>query len=73
VTFNVFKDEEVTFNVFKAMKNPTDNDECYQVDIVDKQTVEKFEEKHKLPLEACIIHSDSTTEANIARREWVPT
>jgi len=55
------------------MKNPTDNDECYQIDIVDKLTVEKFEEKHKLPLEACIIHSDSTTEANIARREWVPT
>ena len=30
------QDEEVTFNILKAMKYPTDNDECYQVDIVDE-------------------------------------
>ena len=54
-------DDEVTFNVFKAMKFPIDNDECYQVDVVDKLIVEKLEEEHpKLPLEICIIHSDST-------------
>ena len=39
---------------------------------MDELTVEKFKEEHfMLPLEACIIHSDSTTVANNARRECV--
>ena len=41
------------------MKYPTNNDEYYQIDIVDKLTIEKFKEENpKLPLEACIIHSN---------------
>lgn len=29
-------DQEVTFNVFKAMKFPTDEEECFRVDLVNK-------------------------------------
>jgi len=66
------QDNEATFNIFEVMKYPTDNDECYQVNMVDELTVEKFEEENiKLPLEACINFSDSTTEANFERREYV--
>jgi len=37
------QDEEVSFNDFKAMKYPSNNDECYYIDIVDKVTTETFE------------------------------
>ena len=62
------QDEEVTFNVFEAMKYPSNNDECYQIDIVDKVTIEKFEKENPtLPLEACIIHSNFIIEAKFER------
>jgi len=64
------QDEEVSFNVFKAMKHPSNNDECYYIDIVDKVTIETFEKEIPiLPLEACIIHSATITEENFKRRE----
>ena len=45
---------------------------CFQVNILDKLMVETFKEEHpKLALEASIIHLDSTTEANIERREYL--
>ena len=48
---------------------PSKNDECYHIDIVDKLMTETFaEENTKLPLEACIIHSDTITEENFERR-----
>ena len=57
------QDEEVTFNIFDAMKYPSNNDECYYIDIVDKVTIEMFEKEIPiLPLEACIIYSDTITE-----------
>ena len=28
-------DQNVTFNVFNAMKFPTDNEECFKVDLID--------------------------------------
>ena len=60
------------FNIFEVMKYPANNDECYQFDIVDELTIEKFEEEDpKLPQEACTIHSNSTTMANSARKEHV--
>jgi len=66
------QENEVTFNVFKAMKYPTNDDECFQVDIIDKLKVEKFKEEYsELPLKAFIVHSDTTTEANNKRRECV--
>ena len=29
------QEEEVTFNVFNAIKNPTDNDSCFIVDVLE--------------------------------------
>ena len=56
---------EVTFNVFKAMKYPSNNDECYYINIVDKVTTKIFvKENPTLPLEACIVHSDTITKEN---------
>jgi len=64
------QDEEVSFNIFKAMKYPSNNDECYHIDIVDKVMTEIFkEETPPLPLEACIIHSDANTKENFERKE----
>ena len=64
------QDDEVTFNVFETMKYLADNEDCSQIDIVDKLTVETFRKEHsKLPLEAYIIHSDSTAKKNNAREE----
>jgi len=64
------QDKEVTFNIFKAMKYPTKNDECYHINIINKLTTEKFaEENPKFPLEACIIHLNTITEENFERRE----
>jgi len=61
---------EVTFNVFKAMKYPSNNDECYYINIVDKVTTKIFvKENPTLPLEACIVHSDTITKENFERRE----
>jgi len=39
------QDEEVTFNVFKAMKYLSSNDEYYHIDIVDKVTTKTFEKE----------------------------
>ncbi|XP_022869740.1 uncharacterized protein LOC111389116 [Olea europaea var. sylvestris] len=35
-------EEQLSFNVFKAMKLPTESDSCYQVDIIDKAVQETF-------------------------------
>jgi len=65
------QDEEVTFNFFKAMKYPSNNDECHYIDIIEKVTTEVFEnEIPTLPLEACLIHS-AITEDDFERRECV--
>ena len=37
-------DDEVTFNVFKAMKYPIDNEDCFHIDIMEKLTIETFRE-----------------------------
>lgn len=34
-------DQEVTFNVFKAMKFPTDEEECFWVDSVDRVLIDE--------------------------------
>ena len=69
LTFRV-QDEEVTFNVFKVMKYPSNHDECQYIDIIEKVTTEIFEnETPALPLEACLIHSATITEDDLERRE----
>jgi len=65
------QDEEVTFNVFKAMKYPSNHDECYYIDIIEKVTTEVFEnEITTLLLEACLIHLVTITEDDFERREY---
>jgi len=52
------------------MRYHSNNDECYYIDIVDKVMTETFAKKiPTLPLEACIIHSDTITEESSKRRE----
>ena len=64
------QDEEVTFNVFEAMKYPFNHDECHYINIIEKVTTEVFEnETPTLPLEACLIHSTTITEDDFERRE----
>ena len=55
------QDEQVTFNVFEAMKYPSEVDLlCFQIDTIDKQMAEIFKGEYpKLPLEACTTHSES--------------
>ena len=65
------QDEEVTFNVFKAMEYPSNHDECHYIDIIEKVMTEVFEnETPASPLEACLIHSATTTEDDFERREY---
>jgi len=64
------QDEEVTFNVFKGMKYPSNHNECHYNDIIEKVMTEVFEnEIPALPLEACLIHSATVTENDFERRE----
>ena len=64
------QNEEVSFNIFKTMKYPSNNNECYYIDIVDKVTTEIFEKESPiLSLEVCIIHSATNIEENFERSE----
>ncbi len=56
-------DEEVEFNLFNTMKHKPD--ECFKVDIVDKQVEEEFHKTHpEDPLKACIVHSHIADNEN---------
>ena len=49
------QDEQVTFNVFKALKFPSEADYCFKIDTVDQQVEQVFEISHtRDPLEACL-------------------
>jgi len=37
------QDDEVTFNVFKAMKYPMDIEDCFRIDAIEKLTRELFQ------------------------------
>ena len=66
------KDEEVTFNIFKAIKYLSNHDECHYIDITEKVTTEVFEnETLALPLESCLINSATITEDDFERGERV--
>ncbi|XP_057986699.1 uncharacterized protein LOC131171246 [Hevea brasiliensis] len=50
-------EEEVEFNLFRAMKHKPNTDECLRVDIIDKLVEEEFYNRYpKDPLEAYIVH-----------------
>ena len=64
------QDDEITFNIFEALKYPMDNEDYFRINIVDKLTMDTFREGHPtLPLEACIIHSDTNIKEGHARGE----
>ncbi|KAL5564470.1 hypothetical protein UlMin_027634 [Ulmus minor] len=49
------QDEQVTFNVFEAMKFPSDVDACFAISVLDRIVVENFHESFpSSPLENCI-------------------
>ena len=51
-------DEQVTFNVFKAMKFPSSSDTCFRIDAIDSVVDDKFQEnKFEDLLEGCIAQS----------------
>ncbi|KAL5573789.1 hypothetical protein UlMin_023386 [Ulmus minor] len=51
------QDEQVTFNVFEAMKFPSDVDACFEISVLDRVVAEKFHEYFpSSPLENCIVN-----------------
>lgn len=53
------QDEQVTFNVFVAMKYPSSVNSCFQIDTLDKLVADTFKEENpNLPLEACLTKSE---------------
>ncbi|XP_058002299.1 uncharacterized protein LOC131179465 [Hevea brasiliensis] len=59
-------DEEVEFNLFSAMKHKLEPDECFKVDIIDKQVGEEFSKAHpEDPLGASIVHSHIVEKENM--------
>ncbi|XP_057993058.1 uncharacterized protein LOC131174040 [Hevea brasiliensis] len=58
-------DEEVEFNLFSMTKHKLEPDQCFKVDIVDKQVEEEFHKAHpEDALEAYIVHSHTTDNEN---------
>ncbi|KAJ9178593.1 hypothetical protein P3X46_010467 [Hevea brasiliensis] len=59
-------EEEVEFNLFDTMKHKFEPNECFKVDIIDKQVKEEFHKTHpKDPLKACIVHSHTMDDENL--------
>ncbi|KAL5542585.1 hypothetical protein UlMin_010295 [Ulmus minor] len=51
------QDEQVTFNVFEAMKFPSDVDVCFGISVLDRVVAENFHESFpSSPLENCILN-----------------
>ncbi|XP_058003724.1 uncharacterized protein LOC131180126 [Hevea brasiliensis] len=58
-------EEEVEFNLFNAMKHKLKPDECFKVDVIDKQVEEEFIKAHpEDPLGASIMHSLTAEKEN---------
>ncbi|KAI4384140.1 hypothetical protein MLD38_009904 [Melastoma candidum] len=61
-------DQEVTFNMDKAMKMPNEVDECRYVDILEEVTVETILEAYELPTEDALLDETSEEEAAFVRQ-----
>ncbi|XP_021678391.2 uncharacterized protein LOC110663417 [Hevea brasiliensis] len=58
-------DEEVKFNLFNTMKHTLEPDECFKVDMVNKQVEEEFHKAHpEDPLKTYIVHSHTADNEN---------
>ena len=64
------QDEQVTFNIFEAIKYLSEVDLCFLIDTISKLVSETFKGEHlKLALETCITHSKSTMSESAEIRE----
>ena len=55
------QDEQITFNVFEAMKFPSDVDACFEISVLDRVVAENFHESFPYsPLENCILNGKTT-------------
>ncbi|KAL5564233.1 hypothetical protein UlMin_027397 [Ulmus minor] len=55
-----FQDEQVTFNVFEAMKFPSDVNACFEISVLDRVVAEKFHESFpSSSLENCIVNGQT--------------
>ncbi|KAL2542341.1 Uncharacterized protein Adt_03319 [Abeliophyllum distichum] len=51
-------EQQVTFNVFKAIQYPSSSDSCFQIDIIEHEATNTFALENLLDLcKACIMHS----------------
>ncbi|KAL5557784.1 hypothetical protein UlMin_033995 [Ulmus minor] len=54
------QDEQVTFNVFEAMKYPSDVDACFEISVLDRVEAENFHESFpSSSLENCIVNGQT--------------
>ena len=64
------QDEQVTFDVFEAMKFPSEVHSCFQINTLDRIILETFEERTPLlPLEACLVKSATIEEEDEGVRQ----
>ncbi|GKV37326.1 hypothetical protein SLEP1_g45366 [Rubroshorea leprosula] len=64
------ENEQVTFNVFDAMKYPSDIDSCFMMETIDETINEMLQEVCPDLLEACVVHSKDITTENEDIREY---
>ncbi|GKV46874.1 hypothetical protein SLEP1_g53835 [Rubroshorea leprosula] len=64
------ENEQVTFNVFDAMKYPSDIDSCFMMETIDETINEMLQEDCPDLLEACVVHSKDITAENEDIREY---
>ena len=51
-------EEQITFNVFEALKFPTASDSCFQIDMEDREAENAFTlDNPSNPWEACVMYS----------------
>ncbi|XP_022891734.1 uncharacterized protein LOC111406565 [Olea europaea var. sylvestris] len=59
-------EEQISFNVFKIMKLPTETDRCFQIDVIDKVVQDSFFLHNRSDTyEGCIVHSQSTQSDSV--------
>ncbi|KAL2461650.1 Uncharacterized protein Adt_45070 [Abeliophyllum distichum] len=58
--------EQVTFNVFKAIKHHSSTDSCFQIDVIDRAVKGTYETDLLVEtLDVCIVRSETTKAENI--------
>ena len=63
------QDEDVTFNVFNAIKHPMESESCFRVNIVE--AIRSSQKDHINPLESSLIYRDSLDIVDDEAREYV--